>query len=751
MKIGIAITSSQSSGGIYQYTQSVLKAMGERRSPDEVSVVLLPDMQLPAAACISDRWQVVSLGRDLQMRKDEIGSCLSGDGLDLSAPGVNHRLNACLSALAIDLMIYPSPSSVSFESGIPYITAVHDLQHRLQPEFPEVSAMGEWRRREYLFRNSIRHAGTVLADSEVGREDVLHFYGNLIPPECVRSLPFIPAYGLQEGHATPERQAAVREKYDLPERFFFYPAQFWLHKNHARLVHAIHLLRLRHAADTPLVLTGSTTGPEWEGRDLVFRNVMTLAGQLGVSDLVRYIGYAPDEDMPALYSMATALTMPTFFGPTNIPVLEAWALGCPVLSSDIRGIREQIGSAGILVDPRNAEDIASGLLRIWNDEGLRSALVSEGRRKMDAYTFTRFADRLNGIIDAVCGWIANPPASDIRPPVNLSAADLNAEGESLHAGGDIEGAMQRFCAAVAADDSLHEAHNNLGVCYWQSGRHHEAAGQFAISLKRNPSFKPALMNYANALSSLEKKHEALLVCRDYLQRHPHDDDIVKLAAEITLDAKELSGQKRHLERWQDSLHPGYLLSHKIPWITFDAVDYLEEIITPGMKVFEWGSGGSTLFWLNRGAAQLVSIEHDAEWHAKLLPHVRDFAQADYRLVVPEPLPDKADAGDASDPDAYSTCSDLRGHSFRNYAAQIDEFPDCHFDLILIDGRSRPSCIKHCAGKVRPGGTLVLDNADRSYYLSRTGQYLQDFTGREFVGLAPSVNIICQTNVYTKMR
>ena len=69
--------------------------------------------------------------------------------------------------------------------------AIHDLQHRIHPEFPEVSANGEWEAREHLFASGVRHAEAILVDSEVGREDVLEFYGHLTSPDRVRILPFV--------------------------------------------------------------------------------------------------------------------------------------------------------------------------------------------------------------------------------------------------------------------------------------------------------------------------------------------------------------------------------------------------------------------------------------------------------------------------------------------------------------------------------------------------------------------------------
>ena len=91
--------------------------------------------------------------------------------------------------------------------------------------------------------------------------------------------------------------------------------------------------------------------------------------------------------------------MPTFFGATNIPPLEAWALGCPVLTSDIRGIREQAGSAAVLVDPKSVESIAKGIHDLWLDDELCRELVKRGFARTNEFTLTDFANRLSTVIE----------------------------------------------------------------------------------------------------------------------------------------------------------------------------------------------------------------------------------------------------------------------------------------------------------------------------------------------------------------
>src|SRR5437763_10639496 len=134
------------------------------------------------------------------------------------------------------------------------------------------------------------------------------------------------------------------------------------------------------------------------GRVLI-NKVMSLRSELGIDCEIHYVGYVPNEDMSALYAGAVALVMPTFFGPTNIPILEAWALGCPVLTSDIRGIREQVADAALLADRRAVASIAEGIYRLWTDENLRRTLADAGHCRLSKYTPDDFRNRVIEILE----------------------------------------------------------------------------------------------------------------------------------------------------------------------------------------------------------------------------------------------------------------------------------------------------------------------------------------------------------------
>lgn len=208
-------------------------------------------------------------------------------------------------------------------------------------------------------------------------------------------------------------------------------------------------------------------------------------------------------------------------------------------------------------------------------------------------------------------------------------------------------------------------------------------------------------------------------------------------------------QRRHARRWLHSLNPGYLLETATPWLVFDAIDYLEQHLPMHSRVFEYGSGGSTLFWLRHGSS-CVSVEHEAHWYALLRPQLAREPSVDYRFVRPEPVATECLPLDPADPAQYASADlALRDYSFRAYVSQIDEFADGTFDVVLIDGRARTSCIMHAARKVATGGMLILDNAERSYYTAQAGDFLRGFSRTQFSGVSPCGTEMSRTDIYMR--
>jgi glycosyltransferase involved in cell wall biosynthesis len=419
MKIGMMPVTNSSTGGQYQYSLTLLQALKSVAVNRSVTIFL----DQPSPSLVEElqavHWTITSLYPMERSFKQRVKSTVLSSAPSMlknylllwrlgqqkrfyvkHLDNVIHRtdIETVLKNHQIKFVIYPAPTPLSFEAGVPYIMAIHDLQHLLQPEFPEVSANGEWQMREYVFRNGARFATMLLADSQVGKEDILNAYGSYgVKEDQVKVLPFLPPPYL-ERTVSPEERARVRTLYNLPERYLFYPAQFWPHKNHLRIVQALGILKHLHNLEIPVIFSGSRNNLI---REKTYQELVTTAREQRIEFLIRYVGYLPAGDMSALYSEAAALVMPTFFGPTNIPVLEAWALGCPVITSNIRGIREQVGDAAALVDPRSSDSIAEGIYKIWTDREYRQTLITRGRIRLDSYTFNDYQRILGDILQEV--------------------------------------------------------------------------------------------------------------------------------------------------------------------------------------------------------------------------------------------------------------------------------------------------------------------------------------------------------------
>lgn len=161
----------------------------------------------------------------------------------------------------------------------------------------------------------------------------------------------------------------------------------------------------------------------------------------------------------------------------------------------------------------------------------------------------------------------------------------------------------------------------------------------------------------------------------------------------------------------------------LPWLPYLAIDFLDNWLTPEMTAFEWGAGKST-GWLAQRVKNIVSIEHDPQWLIGLRDNI------DLRIIPPE----DGELGDnAANPHHYRS-RPLGGINFKNYATAIDGFDQ--FNLILIDGRARASCLYHAIPKVAQGGFIVLDNTERDYYLSQVGSYIGKWNRVTFYGDGP---------------
>ncbi|MEH2487050.1 glycosyltransferase [Bradyrhizobium sp. AZCC 2230] len=251
---------------------------------------------------------------------------------------------------------------------LPFIITIFDGCHRDAPEFPEVRTFGEFERREILFRLASTKAVAVIVNASELIDDLCRRYA--MERERAICIPFSPSTYVSKSAPDAAADAAVLAKYRLEPGYLFYPAQFWPHKNHVTLLAALALLRERGITER-LVLCGSNRS----GRDKIDLSI----GTYGLSDQISIIGFVESAELGALYRGASALVMPTYFGPTNLPPLEAWAVGTPVIYPE--AFKAQAGDAAILFDYDDPRSLADAIVSL-RAEGTRARLSAAGHLRL---------------------------------------------------------------------------------------------------------------------------------------------------------------------------------------------------------------------------------------------------------------------------------------------------------------------------------------------------------------------------------
>jgi len=280
----------------------------------------------------------------------------------------------------VDVMHFPRQSA--FETSVPSIYQPWDLQHLHLPEFftPEARA-----RRDTTYRAYCAQAEHIVVATRWVKEDLAAQYD--IDPGCI-TVVNPPPVTLAYVPPRPEDVDAIANRLGLPDRFAYYPAQTWGHKNHERLLEALGELR-RAGLDVPLVCSGHPNE-----RDAA---VLDRATELGLGGLVTMLGFLTTEEIQVVYERATMLVFPSLYEGWGLPILEAFAAGLPVACSTATSLPELVGDAAVVFDPTDAGAIAAAIRRIWLETPLRAELSTRGRARLGAFDWDRTARVLRAL------------------------------------------------------------------------------------------------------------------------------------------------------------------------------------------------------------------------------------------------------------------------------------------------------------------------------------------------------------------
>lgn len=365
-KIGILALSTPHHGGTFQYTLSTIHAL----------------KKLSQFECVIFTHSHISDYDDLGVPIVRIGAARAVTSLLRSRLGRNSDRDIFR---GMDIVIAPIYSTYLMATSKPYAFTLHDLQEKYYPgNFTLLQKC--WR--EFTNRFLIRNAAAVICESQYVKQDIVRYYSP--PSEKIHVIPAPPAIS---GHSAAASEIEIiKNKYSLPNKYFFYPAQFWPHKNHERLILAFSSIATE-LPEAQLVLTGKKRNE--------YPRIHSLIKQLGLQQRVVHIEYVAQEDMPVIYQLAHAAIIPTLFESISIPAYEAFFMGVPVCISNVVAIPEQVGDAALLFSPTSIGEMASCMKQIWEDQSLRDRLVANGRARLEIVTPASYANHLCVLVSAL--------------------------------------------------------------------------------------------------------------------------------------------------------------------------------------------------------------------------------------------------------------------------------------------------------------------------------------------------------------
>lgn len=345
MTVGFDVTwmnIENTSGGVFQYAFRLISALVEHTDTKVIAIIR------PAGKGIFDDLKGYRNFREVLW-------------------GPNSSLLDVVKTENIDVIHIPAQSFHNLTFSVPMITTLHDLQHFHYPEF---FTTDEIKFRDIYYKHSAEFAERIIVSFQHVKDDIVRFYG--VPAEKIDVCPIgsIIAKPVEDSES-----AKIKKKYGVSERYLFYSANTWRHKNHISLIRALKILHEKYGDKISLVCTGQKY-PDY------YPQLLEEVNKLNLKDYVNFTGYIPEDDVRMLLKNSTLAVIPTLYEAGSFPLMEAMAYEVPVICSNVTSLPDTIGDKRFVFDPKDVEQIAEKAAMMLTDEKLVQENMENSRIKV---------------------------------------------------------------------------------------------------------------------------------------------------------------------------------------------------------------------------------------------------------------------------------------------------------------------------------------------------------------------------------
>ncbi len=277
-------------------------------------------------------------------------------------------------------ILHCTSNTAPLSTTIPLVVTLHDIIYMeklslLSKGFTNYQKFGNLYRR-MVVPGVVRKCKKLITVSEFEKQRIADFFK--IGPEKVQAI----YNGVSEHFkpvTDPANLDAVRKKYKLPDRFFFFFGNTDPKKNTRGVLKALSLFLKESDEKIPLVMLDYD-------RDALAK-LIEEAGDPSLQDHIILTGYVPNTELPGIYSLSTVFLYPSLRESFGIPMLEAMACGTPVITSNTSSMPEVAGNAALFIDPFKPEQITENMFRLLSDQALRTGLIASGLEQAKKFTW----------------------------------------------------------------------------------------------------------------------------------------------------------------------------------------------------------------------------------------------------------------------------------------------------------------------------------------------------------------------------
>ncbi|MBN1878731.1 glycosyltransferase family 4 protein [bacterium] len=291
----------------------------------------------------------------------------------------------------INLFFSPAFYCLQMARAIPQVVLIHDMAVFDRPETipPIFRSYLKW-----MIHSTIRNACRITTPSEFIRTRIVQRFPKVHDHVKAVHLGVAPVFRSY----SDSKAESVRRDYCLAPRFILSVATVEPRKNLLKLLDAFAIYTNRAASPSQLVIVGDDGYRADE--------VHARAQKADLSTRVRFLGYIPDNELALLYGLAECMIFPSLYEGFGLPVLEAMAAGCPVITSNTASMPEVADGAAVLIDPCDISDMEQAMRSITSDAGLKRKLSLAGRARADTMSWRKTASEYETIfLEAaeICG------------------------------------------------------------------------------------------------------------------------------------------------------------------------------------------------------------------------------------------------------------------------------------------------------------------------------------------------------------